>query len=69
MPPTLGEYTIEITQKGGRISRIATVELKAKQIALRIPTNTKNKELIPLAVNIAFATEKNCPEDIEPQGI
>jgi hypothetical protein len=62
--PLLGEYKIEIAQKGGRVARTATIELRAKQVTLSPPQMNK-KDLIPLIVNVVFASEKNPEKDVE----
>jgi hypothetical protein len=54
--PLLGEYEINIEQKGGRVARTAIIELRAKQITLLTPE--KSNEKIPLTINAVFATEK-----------
>jgi hypothetical protein len=57
--PLLGEYKIDIAQKGGRAARTAIIELRTKQITLLPRNNSINKNLVPLTVNVVFASEKN----------
>ena len=61
----LGDYPIEIKQKGGRKGRIACIEIQAKTITLHPSRNTKSKGLVPLTVNIVLAREKKCSKDEE----
>ena len=62
----IGEYCIEITQKGGRKARAATIILQAKEITIMPPERKVKNGLTPLTINVVFATEENCPKDVEP---
>lgn len=60
-----GEYCIQIAQKGGRKATTATIVLQAKQVTIMPPKPKVKNGLTPLTVNVVFATEKNCPPNVE----
>ncbi len=59
MASELGEYTIEIAQKGGRKARTATLCLKSCRVEIAPPKRLPGSTNPPLEVNMVIATEVN----------
>ncbi len=62
----LGQITVNVPQRGGRVARQATLTLRAAQVTLRPPSRLVGPQLEPLTLNAVLVEELSCPSDAEP---
>ncbi len=63
--PVLGQTEVEVTQRGGRVARVATVTLRASRATLR-PPRGKRKTYSPLPLWIVLIEEESPPDGVKP---
>jgi hypothetical protein len=63
--PQLGQWEVLVPQKGGRPSRLATVEVRAAWVTLRPPHRAKGRRLRPLSLWAVLVEEIDPPSQVE----
>jgi hypothetical protein len=58
----LGNFEVAVTQKGGRQSRTALVELRACNVNVKAPKNKKSADVDSIEINVIAATEISSPK-------